>query len=76
MNNKKRSVDDIVEYIKDLISLSVGNRYVFDKDVANELNITPGNLSRCKQKDTIPINEIKIFCLKRNLNIDEILLTK
>ena len=66
-------MQEIVSYIKDLISIKIGNRKVLDKDVANSLEITDGKLYTCKYREIIPYENIIYFCQKENVSLDKIL---
>jgi hypothetical protein len=76
MNNSpknQRDIQEIISYIKDLISIKVGNRKVLDVDVANSLEISDGKLYTCKYRGVIPYENIVYFCQKENILLDKIL---
>jgi DNA-binding Xre family transcriptional regulator len=64
---------EVVERLKDVVSMEIGNRKVFDKDVANKLGISNTNLSTMKQRNVVPVREIALFCSQRNICINWVL---
>jgi len=65
--------EKIIEKIKDILSNEIGERKVFNKDVAKALNLTPENLSVLKKRNKIPYEEIALFCAKRKISINWLL---
>ena len=65
--------DKIIEKIKDILSLEVGERKVLNKDVAKALGITPEHLSMLKKRNKIPYEELAFFCAKRKISLNWIL---
>ncbi len=65
--------EKIIEKIKDILSNEIGERKVFNKDVAKALGITPENLSILKKRNKIPYEEIAYFCAKRKISINWLL---
>lgn len=59
---------EIVERIKDIISLRLGNKNVFDIDVAIELKINKKSMSTIIKRNTIPHKEIMLFCSRYSIN--------
>jgi len=66
---------EIVERIKDIISYKY-SRKIFDKDVANELGLTPNSLRVYKVLNHIPYKHIVLFCLRYDVSIDWMLFDK
>lgn len=60
---------DIVERIKDVISTKVGDRKVFDKDVADLLNI-PRKSFGCVKKRGYPMFYIEVMKLCARTGLD------
>lgn len=60
---------EVVERIKDVISLDVGEKYVTDKDVAFSLQISVAKLATCKRRNSLPVDDIVYFCIKRRVSI-------
>ncbi len=73
MFTETRNVNDIIELIKDLISLDIGMRKVYDKDVAEVLDISPSQLASSKSRNTIPYIEIVKFALMKDISLDKLL---
>ena len=48
------------------------NKKIYDKDVANVLNITQVNFATIKRRNSIPYENIIVFCKKENLCSNEI----
>jgi phage repressor protein C with HTH and peptisase S24 domain len=65
--------DKIIEKIKDILSLEIGDRKVLNKDVAIALGITPENLSVLKKRNKIPYEELAYFCAKRKISLNWLL---
>jgi SOS-response transcriptional repressor LexA len=65
--------EKILEKIKDIISIELGDKKVLNKDVAKALGITPEYLSMLKKRDKIPYEEIAYFCAKRKISINWLL---
>ena len=61
---------DLLPKIKDIISKELGNRKVYDKDVAYALNINQPTFTTMKNRGKIPYNEILDFCAKRKISIN------
>lgn len=73
---RRRNVREIFNYIKDLISLDIGNRAVVDTDVANALDVKPSTLSTWASRGKIPHDEIIAYAIKKDLPLDDILLER
>ena len=61
---------DILPRIKDVISKELGEKKVFDKDVANALGINHLTFATMKKRGKIPYEEILDFCAKRKISIN------
>ena len=59
--------------VKDILSQEVGERKVFDKDVAEALGINQLTLATMKNRAKIPYKEILEFCAKRKISINWLL---
>lgn len=64
------NLNDILDKIKDILSSQVGDRKVFDKDVAQALNINQISLATMKSRNKIPYKEILEFCAKKKISIN------
>ena len=67
------NIFDVLNKIKDVLSEEVGNRKVFDKDVAEALEINQITLATMKNRQKIPYKEILEFCAKRKISINWLL---
>lgn len=68
-----KSFFDIVETIKDIVSNEYTDKKVFDKDVAELLQISQMNFATMKKRNKIPFNELLDFCAKRSIAINWLL---
>ena len=68
-----RDFNEIIEIIKDIISNDIGNRKVFDRDVADILNMSAMNIATCKKRSTIPFEKIIEFANKKQLDLNYLL---
>lgn len=67
------NIFEVLHKIKDILSKEVGERKVFDKDVAEALNINQLTLATMKNREKIPYKEILEFCAKRKISINWLL---
>ena len=65
--------DEVVERLKDILSEDVGNKKVYDKDVADHLDISAASFATMKRRNRIPYEEIVAFCSKRKISINWLL---
>ncbi|MCK9338114.1 MAG: helix-turn-helix domain-containing protein [Arcobacteraceae bacterium] len=65
--------NEIIDKLKDIISSELGDKRVFDKDVASSLQISNESLSHLKKRNSIPYEQIAYFCAKRNISINWVL---
>ena len=74
-NNTQRQVDTVavIEKLKDVISTEIGNKKVFDKDVAISLGLSKESLAQHKKNNTIPYREISYFCANKKISINWVL---
>ncbi|WP_294963400.1 helix-turn-helix domain-containing protein [Sulfurimonas sp.] len=68
-----RNFDDIIEVIKDIISLDCGDRRIMDKDVAEALKIKHATFGTIKKRKSIPFKQICNFASKKKLDLNYIL---
>lgn len=66
-------VSEIVEKLKDVISADGKIGKVFDKDVANELELSQANFATMKNRGKIPFQNILDFCAKKRISINWLL---
>jgi len=72
--SKKESImlilGEIIEKLKDVISEHFIGKKIFDKDVANALNIPQATFATMKKRNSIPYKEILEFCAIRKLSVN------
>lgn len=61
---------EILEKIKDILSQELGNKKIFDKDIATALDINYDNFRKQKARSSIPYYEIMSFLAIRNISIN------
>jgi len=61
---------DIIIRIKDILSSEIGERKVFDKDVAEALGMNHLTFATMKSRNRLPYQEILDFCAKRKISIN------
>ena len=61
---------NILPKMKDILSKELGDRKVFDKDVADALGINHLTFATMKNRGKIPYEEILNFCAKRKISIN------
>ena len=61
---------EILNRIKDILSEELGNRKVFDKDIAESLGINQVSFATMKSRQKIPYKEVLEFCAKRKVSIN------
>lgn len=70
---RRMELGQIIDKLKDVISLELGDKKVFDKDVAHALGLSKESLSHLKRRNRIPYEAIVSFCAKRAISINWIL---
>jgi len=61
---------EMLTKIKDIISADLGNKKVFDKDVADALGINHLTFATMKSRGKVPYEEILNFCAQRKISIN------
>jgi len=61
--------DEIIEKLRDVLSTEKQNK-VFDKDIANALDITSVNFATMKKRDSVPYSHILDFCALKKISIN------
>ncbi len=65
------SYNEIIEKLKDILSQELGNKKIFDKDIAAALEIDHNRFRQQKYREIyIPYAEIMQFLAKRNISIN------
>ena len=63
-------LSEIIEKLKDVLSESTIGKKVFDKDVANALNIPQATFATMKKRNSIPYEEILEFCAIKKISVN------
>ncbi len=66
-------VNEIIEKLKDIISADGKSGKIFDKDVADELELSQANFATMKNRGKIPFQNILDFCAKKKISINWLL---
>lgn len=66
-------VEEIIEKLKDILSADGKNGRVFDKDVAQSLELSQANFATMKNRGKIPYPNILNFCAKKKISINWLL---
>ncbi len=61
---------EVIEKLKDVLSESKIGTKVFDKDVANALNIPQATFATMKKRNSIPYEEILEFCALKKISVN------
>ncbi len=68
-----KSLPEIIDEIKDILSTELAKNKVFDKDVANALGIKDISLASLKKRNSIPFVKLLDFCASRSISINTML---
>ncbi|MBD3789190.1 MAG: LexA family transcriptional regulator [Campylobacterales bacterium] len=63
-------LSEIIEKLKDIISESKEGKKIFDKDVAQVLNIPQATFATMKKRNSIPYQEILEFCAIKKISLN------
>jgi hypothetical protein len=66
-------VNEIIERLKDVLSTDGIKGKIFDKDVADALNLTQANFATMKNRSKIPFSNILDFCAIKKISINWLL---
>lgn len=66
-------VEEIVNKLKNILSTDSKDKKIFDKDVAESLELTQANFATMKNRGKIPYSNILNFCAKRKISINWLL---
>jgi len=67
------NINRIIEKLKDILSSELPNKRIFDKDIAEAFDMSKEAFSMMKKKNSIPYEQIAIFCGKRKISINWLL---
>jgi len=62
-------IDNILERIKDILSKEISTKKIYDKDVAQALDIDYDSFRKQKARDKVPYYGVMSFLAKRNISI-------
>jgi len=65
--------EEVLQRLKDIMADEVGERRVFDKDVARALQIDPAYFAVLKRRKKIPLEAVADFCARRRISINWLL---
>ncbi len=63
-------LSEVIDKLKDIISESRVGKKVFDKDVADALNIPQATFATMKKRNSIPYEEILEFCAIKKISVN------
>ena len=66
-------IDEIINKLKDILSTDNKDKKIFDKDVAESLDLSQANFATMKNRGKIPYTNILNFCAKRRISINWLL---
>jgi len=66
-------VSEIIDKLKDILSADGVNGKIFDKDVANSLELSQANFATMKNRGKIPYSNILNFCAVKKISINWLL---
>ena len=66
-------LSEILEKVKDILAEEVGERKVFDKDIATALAITQAAFATMKNRGKIPYPQLVEFCARRRISVNWLL---
>ena len=61
---------DVIDKLKDILSETIVGKKVFDKDVADALNIPQATFATMKKRNSIPYEEILEFCALKKISVN------
>jgi len=65
--------EEVNNRLKDILSTELGEKRVYDKDVAKALDIDPAYFAVLKKRGRIPLEAVVAFCAKRSISINWLL---
>jgi len=68
-----RQINEIFDTMKDIISSELGEKKVYDKDLAKVLGVHQMTLATMKKRGKIPYDKVLDFCAKRKISINWLL---
>ncbi len=68
-----KPINEIFDTMKDIISSEMGEKKVYDKDLAKALGVHQMTLATMKKRGKIPYDKVLDFCAKRKISINWLL---
>ncbi len=68
-----KQISEIFDAMKDIISSEMGEKKVYDKDLAKALGVHQVTLATMKKRGKIPYDRVLDFCAKRKISINWLL---
>lgn len=67
------NINEIIEKLRDVLSSEKKAGKVFDKDIANALDLTSVNFATMKKRNSVPFSNILDFCALKKISINWLL---
>jgi hypothetical protein len=67
------NINEIIEKLRDVLSSEKDNGKVFDKEIANALDLTSVNFATMKKRKSVPFSNILDFCALKKISINWLL---
>jgi len=67
------NINEIIEKLRDVLSSEKKIGKVFDKDIANALDLTSVNFATMKKRNSVPFSNILDFCALKKISINWLL---
>jgi SOS-response transcriptional repressor LexA len=64
------NISEIIEKLRDVLSSEKENGKIFDKDIANALDLTSVNFATMKKRNSVPFSNILDFCALKKISIN------
>jgi len=68
-----KNINEIFETMKDILSSEIGEKRVYDKDLAKALGLHQMTLATMKKRGKLPYDKVLDFCAKRKISINWLL---
>ena len=64
------NINEIIEKLRDVLSSEKNDGKVFDKEIANALDLTSVNFATMKKRNSVPFSNILDFCALKKISIN------
>jgi SOS-response transcriptional repressor LexA len=68
-----KNINEVFETMKDILSSEMGEKKVYDKDLAKALGLHQMTLATMKKRGKLPYDKVLDFCAKRKISINWLL---